>query len=246
MEEEKIVKDFIRTNRYQTKLTEELKDSLPKEVFSELMEYISSVGFINHLIQPEEVRGFAKDRPRDEFGRIIVDITKPHILEDMDFFRERAIYFDKHGRYTHIRPNPNPRSESTAFWKEELRRWRDGLVRPSDGEWIPGGYYFYLNYSPIWLNEKIISGDSKSKKSNANRIRKFPKVWLGDYLFFHYYDQAEKAGAHVKMLKTRGIGASFKLASLSPRNMYVYPGSQNFHLASDKSFLDGDKGYLGR
>ena len=61
MEEEKIVKDFIRTNRYQTKLTEELKDSLPKEVFSELMEYISSVGFINHLIQPEEVRGFAKD-----------------------------------------------------------------------------------------------------------------------------------------------------------------------------------------
>ena len=58
MEEEKIVKDFIRTNRYQTKLTEELKDSLPKEVFSELMEYISSVGFINHLIQPEEVRGF--------------------------------------------------------------------------------------------------------------------------------------------------------------------------------------------
>ena len=39
---------------------------------------------------------------------------------------------------------------------------------------------------------------------------------------------------------------SFKLASLSPRNMYIYPGSQSFHLASDKTFLDGDKGVFGK
>ena len=163
----------------------------------------------------------------------------------MDFFRERALFYEKHGRYTHLRPNPNPKSEYAQFWKEELRRWKHGLVRESDGEWIPGGYYFYLNYCPIWLNEKI-SSNAGSKKSNANRIRKFPKMWLGDYLFFHYFDQAEQAEMHVKMLKTRGIGASFKLASLSPRNMYIYPGSQSFHLASDKTFLDGDKGVFGK
>ena len=242
--EEKLT-EYIKTNSYQTKITESLKNSLNKEIFSDLMEFIESVAFIRWLIQPEEVRGYASDRPRDEEGKIIVDITKPHILKDMDFFRERALFYEKHGRYTHLRPNPNPKSEYAQFWKEELRRWKHGLVRESDGEWIPGGYYFYLNYCPIWLNEKI-SSNAGSKKSNANRIRKFPKMWLGDYLFFHYFDQAEQAGMHVKMLKTRGIGASFKLASLSPRNMYVYPGSQSFHLASDKTFLDGDKGVFGK
>lgn len=207
MEEEKIT-NYIKVNRYQTRINEELKNSLSKEVFSDLMEFIESVGFIKWLISPEEIRGFAKDRERDESGKIKVDITKPHILEDMDFFRERALYHEKHGRYTHLRPNPNPKSEYTAFWKEELRRWRDGLVRPSDGEWIPGGYYFYLNYCPIFINEKVKDNRSKSTKSNAQRVRKFPKAWLGDYLFFHYFEQAEDSGAHVKMLKTRGIGAA--------------------------------------
>jgi len=245
MSEEK-TSDYIKVNKYQTPINEELKNSLSKEVFGDLMDFVSSVGFISWLISPEEIRGFAKDRPKDESGKIVVDITKPHILEDMDFFRERALYHEKHGRYTHLRPNPNPKSEYTAFWKEELRRWRDGLVRPSDGEWIPGGYYFYLNYCPIFINEKVKENRSKSTKSNAQRVRKFPKAWLGDYLFFHYFEQAEDSGAHVKMLKTRGIGASFKLASLSPRNMYVYPGLPNFHLASDKTFLDGEKGVFGK
>ena len=199
--------EFIRTNKYQTKLTKELQQSVPKEVWQEMTEFIDSVKFINWLIQPEDVRGFAKDRPRDDSGKIIVDLTKPHILEDMDYFRERALFFIKHGRYTHLRPNSNPKSEFAMFWKEELRRWHEGYVRESDGEWIPGGYYFYLNYCPIFVNEKVENSRSKTGKSNAQRVRKFPKVWLGDYLFFHYFDQAEDNGQHVKMLKTRGIGA---------------------------------------
>lgn len=196
--------EIILTNKYQTKLTDELKNSLHKEVFQDLMEFIESVRFINWLIQPEEVRGFAKDRPRDEDGKIIVDITKPHILENMDYFRERAIFFEKHGRYTHLRPNPNPKSEYAQFWKEELRRWKHGLVRESDGEWIPGGYYFYLNYSPIWLVEETKT--NTSKQSKGSRKRSLPKVWLGDYLFFHYLEQARDNGAHAKILKCRGVG----------------------------------------
>jgi len=236
--------DFVKTNKYQTPINEELKNSLSKEVFSDLLEFCESVGFIKWLISPEEIRGFARDRERDESGKIKVDITKPHILKDMDFFRERALYHEKHGRYTHLRPNPNPKSEYTAFWKEELRRWRDGLVRPSDGEWIPGGYYFYLNYSPIWLVEEVAS--VKGKKSKGVRIKSFAKVWLGDYLFFHYLDQARENGSHAKIIKCRGVGFSFKLASLSPRNMYTEPGLPNFHLASDKTFLDGEKGVFGK
>lgn len=239
--------EFIlkKLNRYQTPLTKELKESLRKNVWSDLVEYIDTVKMISWLIEPEEVRGFAKDRPRDNEGKIIVDITKPHILEDMDFFRERALFYEKYGKYTDIRPNPNPKSDYATFWKEELRRWDEGLIRPSDGEWIPGWYYFYLNYSPIWLNEKVDNG-SKSGKSKGIRVRKFPKPWLGDYMFFHYMNMARENGHHCKILKTRGVGFSFKTGAMSPRNMYVERGLPNFHLASDKTFLEGQKGVFGK
>ena len=122
---------------------------------------------INWLIQPETVRGYAKDKPKEEDGRIIVDLVKPHILEDMDFFRERALFFEKNGKYTNLPVNSNPKSEYAAFWKEELRRWKYGLVRESDGEWIPGAFYFYLNYAPIW---KVIERKTSSGKVRGDRV----------------------------------------------------------------------------
>jgi hypothetical protein len=35
----------------------------------------------------------AKDLPRDIDGKIIVDITKPHTIENTDYFRPTAIHF---------------------------------------------------------------------------------------------------------------------------------------------------------
>ena len=243
------LEELYNFNHYQTPLTEQLKDSLPKEVWLDLLDYISNVEIIKRLIAPEETRGFAKDRPKDENyndNRIKVDLVNPHILEDMDFFRERALYFQKHGKYTHLTPNPNPKSDYAEFWKEELRKWKYGLVRESDGEWIPGQLYFYWNYSPIWLVETV--GITKDGKKKGERKRKFPKPWLGDYLFYHYMEQGRNSGQHGKLLKTRGVGFSFKMGSISPCNMYTLPGSgnPNFHLASEKTFLSGDKGIWGK
>lgn len=232
-------------NKEQTKITTELQKSLPKEVWEDLIEVLNTIQFVKNLIAPEEVRGFAKDVPKDSTGKIIVDITKPHILENMDFFRERALFHKKHKCYTFLRENPNPKSEFAKFWAEEVRRWKEGLVRPSDGEWIPGYYYFYLNYSVIWINV-VADKESTKLKRKADRIREFPKVWLGDYLFFHYIDQARENGAHAKLLKTRGVGFSFKTAAMSPCNMYTQPGLPNFHLASDKTFLEGEKGVYSK
>lgn len=237
-------------NSFQSKLTEEVKKSLPREVYLELIDTLSSITFIKNLVSTEDIRGYAKDKPRSkdyDDGRIEVDLTNPHILEDMDFFREKALFFEKHGKYTNLTPNPNPKSEYGTFWKQELHRWKYGLVRPSDGEWIPGELYFYWNYSPIWLVEQA-GTQSDGVKSQGERVRKFAKPWLGDYLFHHYVEQCKRRGKHGKMLKCRGVGASFKAASWSPRNIYVYPGSgnPNFHLASDKGFLSGDKGIWGK
>ena len=244
--------DLIPVNDLQTPLTKELKAELPKEVWDDVLEYISSVTLIKRLISPD--RGTIADRPimtyknekgeevPYEDGRKSIDVTNPHRLENMDFFRERAIFFQKHGKYTNLIPNGNPKSDYALFWKEEIRRWKYGLVR-EDGEWIPGLLYFYWNYTQIALTKQ----DNRQLK-RSDRVRNFPKPWLGDYLFYHYVDQAQNAGQHCKLLKTRGIGFSFKCSAWSPCNMYIKPGSQNpnFHLASEKTFLSGDKGIWGK
>jgi hypothetical protein len=243
-------------NKYQSNIPEDL----PEKVRDELIEYIETIPFIKHLVSSESQRGYAKDKIRysslddsDETktyddDRIIVDITKPHILEDLDFFRERAIFYEKNNRYTNITPNPNPRSEYALFWKEECRRWKEGLVRPIDGEWIPGYLYFYWNYSKIWLVEENANNNQNKRRQKSERKKDFPKPWLGDYLFYHYVDQARQEGQHGKLLKTRGCGWSFKAGAISPCNMYIFPGSGNvnFHLASEKTFLLGDKGMFGK
>ena len=253
----------LKFNEYQTELTDEIKKALPKEVWDDVLEYISTVEYIARLVSND--RGYAKDKPKEtEYyndGRINVDISNPHILEDMDYFRGAAIHFEKHGKYTNLIPNPNPKSDYAQFWRDEVYKWEHGMVRESDGEWIPGYLYFYWNYSPIWLVEKNntkkltleewlekLTNPDISSKSQGRRVRKFPKPWLGDYLFYHYIDKCQTNGKHGKMLKTRGVGASFKAAMMSPRNMYVHPGSgnANFHLANEKGFLSGDKGIFGK
>ena len=175
-------------NQYQTPLTDELLASLPEEVRDELLDIINNVQFIQNLISPTRER--AKDRPRDERGRIIVDLCKPHILEDMDYFRESALHFKEHGCYTFLMPNGNPNSEYGIWIRRERDRCWDGMVRPSDGEWIPGYMYFYLNYCPI------IMSDQREGTAQADRITDFPKVWEGIYWRFHYIDQARSGGLY--------------------------------------------------
>lgn len=129
---------LTKMNKFQTVYTEEDFKGVPREVKNEFYDIIGSIKFIQWLVQSEESRGYAKDRKRwdnpNDFidrkeistGRIYVELTKPHILENIDFFRERAIFFDKNGKYTDIPPNPNPKSEYALFWKEEVRRWEYG------------------------------------------------------------------------------------------------------------------------
>jgi intein/homing endonuclease len=192
----------IEMNEYQTPLTDELLGSLPEEVKEELLDTINSVELIKRLISPNRV--YAKDRPRDEQGRIIVDLANPHILEDMDYFRQPALHFMKHGCYTFLRPNSNPNSEYRKHWDEEMRRCREGYVRESDGEWVTGFLYWFLNYCPMMVN-KVISGTRK-----AVRVESFPFFFEGIYWRFHYLHQAREAGKHAIELAKRGAHPYFQ------------------------------------
>ena len=100
---------MIQTNIYQTQLTDNLLDSLKDEVRTDLLDIINNVEFVRRLIDPKRPR--AMDLDKDSSGKILVDICNPHILENMNFFRQSAIHFQKHGCYTKLMPNPNPQSE---------------------------------------------------------------------------------------------------------------------------------------
>lgn len=213
----------IEMNEYQTELTEELVNSLPQEVQDQLFDIINNVEFVRRLISP--AREYAKDRPRDERGRIIVDLANPHILENMDYFRPSAIHYEKYGTFTNLRPNANPNSEYGKWVREERRRIWEGYVRESDGEWVTGYMYWFLNYSPMMLSKirEYKDKNGKVKKSKrADRVEALPECWEGIYWRFHCLEQASngglynnfEGGQHMAELASRGKGKSYSLASI--------------------------------
>ena len=216
---------------------EELRvDDNPKEVIDQFYDFFSNIPFIQNLTKADRKR--AKDLPRDAEGKIEVNITEPHILEDMDYFRPSAIHFQKHGCFTKLRPNPNPNSEYGKWIRTEIKRCWYGYVRPSDGEWIPGDYYYYLNYCPIQLIKKLPNGQSV-------RTIDFPRVWDGQYLVQHYLYNARLHGHHASELASRGKGKSYIGAGLLAKrfklgeNQQVREKVQSVVTASDKKYIYG-------
>lgn len=192
-------------NKYQTEVTEEELDNLPQEIKEQFLDAINNIPFIKRMVAIDRPR--AKDLPRDDEGKIIIDITQPHILEDTDYFRPTALYYKQHGCFTKLRPNANPNSEYGKWLREEVRRCWEGYVRPEDGEWITGDMYFFLNYCPIQLIKK-------SKKGDTIRTIDFPSFFDGNYYRFHYLNQCRKEGHHAMELAKRGAGKSYSAAAL--------------------------------
>ena len=216
---------------------EELRvDDNPKEVIDQFYDFFSNIPFIHNLTKADRKR--AKDLPRDAEGKIEVNITEPHILEDMDYFRPSAIHFQKYGCFTKLRPNPNPNSEYGKWIRTEIKRCWYRYVRPSDGEWIPGDYYYYLNYCPIQLIKKLSNGQSV-------RTIDFPRVWDGQYLVQHYLYNARLHGHHASELASRGKGKSYIGAGLLAKrfklgeNQQVREKVQSVVTASDKKYIYG-------
>ena len=211
----------ILMNKYQTQITDELLSGLPQEVQDQLLDIINNVEFVKRLISP--ARQYAKDRPRDSQGRIIVDLVNPHILEDMDYFRPTALHYKKYGCFTNLRPNANPNSEYGKWIRQERDRCWNGYVRESDGEWVTGPLYFYMNYCPI-IQSKIRKGTKQ-----ADRIVDFPEMWEGIYWRFHYMEQARSGGLyndflggnHGAELASRGKSKSYSMASILTHNFVL-------------------------
>ena len=227
------------TNAVNTELTPEFLETLAKEERTELLDYLNNYPFIRWMISPD--RPYAKDLERDSEGKIIVNVVKPHILENMDYFRKPALAFKKHGKYTNLRPNGNPNSPYMKWLRKEVLKCWYGCKRPSDGEWITGYHYFYLNYSPIERATANI------RDTNAvNRVVDFPDIYDGDYIFFHYINQARyggmyneyKGGQHSALIAARGKG------KMLPNSTIVYTpnGYKVWKDIHPGDYLYGDNG----
>src|SRR6478609_1462398 len=247
------MKEFQLNNSVSTNIDEEFLKALKKEERDMLLDYVTAIPFIRNLISID--RKFAKDLQRwedpnnteleiprtpDPKGRIHVEVTNPHILENMDYFRQAALHFEEHGVYTKLKPSKNPYSDYRIFWDEEIRRCWEGYIRESDGEWVTGYFYFYLNYSPI-MKSKTRKGSRR-----ADRVQGLPDFYDGDYLFFHYLDQAREAGSHTVTLKKRGAGYSLKGGAKMGRNFILgeSPDAKknvvSLAIANEKEYLTKD------
>jgi hypothetical protein len=223
-------------NKYQTVYSQEYLDSLPKEVLEQYYDFTANVPYIRALVADN--RKYARDLPRDNEGKIIIDITSPHILEDTDYFRPSAIHYQQYGCFTKVKPNANPNSEYGKWIREEVRRCREGYVRPSDGEWITGDMYFFLNYCPIQLIKK----DAKGK---TIRTIDFPKFWDGHYYKSHYLHQCRINGHHGAELASRGKGKSYYAAAMLAKRFILGESAevkkkvQCVATASERKYIQG-------
>lgn len=249
--------NVLQVNKLQTPLSEKYLDGLGEELRELLLDYLVNVEFVANLISPN--RKHAKDLDRWDLpdidkvdedgnlvrkiipnGRIRVDLADPHILEDMDYFRQAAIQYETTKVYTTLTPSRNPYSAYQKHWREEARRCREGYVRESDGEWVTGYHYFYLNYSPIMKSVR----DPETQM--VERLQRLPDFYDGDYWFFHYIERARKNGQHTVCLKKRGAGYSLKGGSQLARNFIlgetekVNKNVVSLALANEREYLTKD------
>lgn len=221
----------MELNKYQSTPESLNLEEYPAEIKEDFYNFVTNVPYIKNLISADRPK--AANCPRDDQGRIIVDLTNPPIIENTDYFRPTALYFQEHGVLTHLRPNPNPNSEYGKWVREEIRRCYMGYVRPSDGAWVTGDMYFFLNYCPIMKVKKI-------KGRKGIRVVDFPDFLEGQWLKFMYIDKAREAGKHGSELAARGRGKAH------PYDEFIYTpdGVKQWKDIKVGDYIFGDNGKL--
>lgn len=177
-----------------------------------------------------------------------------HSLVNTSQFSEAANDFRKHGAYTRA---PRGSREYMEYWHLQEERCKSGFI--SGGLWIPGRYYFYLNFAPISKIPDAVAllayNEAKDKngkisKRTAEKIMDFPRFWEIDYEWFNFKNIAwnggtfmgvnSEGGKNIACLKTRGAGFSYKEAADGVYNYNFIDGSKSYYFAAMEEFLIKD------
>lgn len=121
------------------------------------------------------------------------------------------------------------------FWSEERERCIHGYVNPQTKLWIPGKYYFFLNYKQM----KVIP-ESEKKKKSAKRITTFPRFWPIHYFYLQDWVIAKDNGLNMIVLKPRDTGFSELLSSNGVHEYTFQTEDPVFYFVSVERFLNKD------
>jgi hypothetical protein len=138
-----------------------------------------------------------------------IKLVGEYNLKNTDKWRDRAIFFQENGYYTDLVEDTHDWME---FWKEEERRILEGYW--IDRFYVPGLYYFYLNYLPIYHKQ-------------LNRYE-FPDVYDMDYHTFLCLEHALFLKKHFVVIKKRQAGFSLKFCVPLIRELFFGRGSPNY------------------
>ena len=120
------------------------------------------------------------------------------------------------------------------YWEQELDRCLNGY-KPTGGTWIPGQYYFYLNYCKV---------DVYDEKTNRRR-RNNPHYRDQDHEYFLEIDKAKNGGYGLIVLKARRKGFSVMNASGVMLHEYCfYEDSENGIGAQMEKYVNDFRGRL--
>ena len=124
-------------------------------------------------------------------------------IKSSNKFRQAAIRFQDSGFYCSAAPGT---TEYIEYWDAEADRCINGYTA-TDGDWISGYNYFYLNYCPIQriVDKEVTSRDGKKSRKRVKE-REFPDFYDYDYHFFIAVQEAEDNGNHLCVLKSRRKG----------------------------------------
>lgn len=152
-------------------------------------------------------------------------------------FRTPALTYLDSGSYCLY---PKGTAEYYAFWEREQDYSVNGYTA-EDGDFIPGYYYFYLNYCPIIRRKYVEQVNRKGEKVwKQVDVREFPDFYDYDYYYYLAIDEAEEDGKHMCVAKSRRKGYSFKGGSMLCRNFFLIPDSKSYVYASNKQYLTED------
>lgn len=126
----------------------------------------------------------------------------------------RPVLFDKNLKnYKKFTPGT---LEYAHFWKEQRKRILNGY-KPTGGTWIPGNYYFYLNFSKI-----------HGLAPNARRKGMISPIYRDqDHEYFEALHDAKENGYGLIVLKARRKGFSFMNANILLHEWVCYSHSEN-------------------
>lgn len=155
-----------------------------------------------------------------------MSIVVPY-LSNTHLFQEEARKFLKEGSYC---PYPVDSYQYVEYWLEQNKRCLEGY---KVGDlWIPGSYYFYLNFTQM---------DVRDKKTGRKK-KAFPFFTDVDLEYFMIMEAARKQQKGVILVKPRRTGFSYKNAGIISYEYNFYRDSKCVIGAFDSRFSDNTMG----